>query len=265
MKKLSFRNFITGTIDILLPPICLGCKAEGFFICDTCRSKIEQYKYFVCPICKRRDTEGRLDAQCRTESGLTRFLGSPLPYSSELTKKIIHAFKYQRAKEIANPLTQILIEFLDKNGFGGIAKKYGQKLYLVPVPLYDFRERERGFNQASEISKRLAEYYKIPHAKKILIKRKNTEPQADIKNKEERAKNIEGAFTISKRGLPAPYHPQQRIGSGTPFLRLDPEKLNKIAILVDDVYTSGATMRECAMVLRSAGAREVWGITVARG
>jgi ComF family protein len=247
MEKLSFRNLITKAADIFLPPACLGCKTEGVFICDTCRAKIEEYKYFACPICKRRDIEGRLDKKCRKGSGLSRFLGSPLPYSNELVKKIIHALKYQHAKEIAAPLSRILIAFLDKNGFAECVERRKLKTLVIPVPLYDFRERERGFNQAAELAKMISVNYSIPFSDKAIVRDKNTLPQADIKTKEDRAKNISGAFLFNSSGS-------------------DPDELNKkIVILVDDVYTSGNTMRECALTLRKAGAEEVWGMTVARG
>ncbi|MFY9457393.1 MAG: phosphoribosyltransferase family protein [Candidatus Spechtbacterales bacterium] len=233
--------------------------------------KIAEYKYFVCPICKRRDIAGRLDQKCREESGLVRFMGSPLPYSNELVKKIIYAFKYRRAREIANPLSKILIEFLDKNGFSEYIEKRKLKTLIIPVPLYDFRERERGFNQAAELAKIISANYGLPFSDKAIIRKKNTLPQADIKTREERAKNISGAFSCENPEITQ----------------------NKIAILVDDVYTSGNTMRECALVLKNAGlpdrqaglhdrqtglhdrqtglpagqagAAEVWGMTVARG
>lgn len=259
MEKLLFRNLINGISDILLPQICLSCKKEacppdwrGFFICDQCRENINEYKYFVCPICKRRSVDGRLDKNCRAESGLARYVGAPLPYSNELVKKAIHALKYRHAKNIARPISQFLIEFLDKNKFMELVGGRKDRMLLVPVPLYNFRERERGFNQATEIAKCINEYYEISLAEKILIRRKNTEPQADITTKEDRAKNISGAF-ICKMGL-------------TPVRGSDPCKLSKkIVILVDDVYTSGATMRECAITLKSASVSEVWGMTVARG
>jgi len=238
---------VDSFIDIFLPKVCLGCKTEGFFVCTECIEEISEYKYLVCPICKKRSIDGRIDKSCRSESGLTRFMGSPLSHSDKSVKKIIHAFKYQHAKEIASPLSEILIEFLNKNNFGKIISEYKSRVIFVPVPLYNFRERERGFNQAIEIGNYLSEYYKIPLEEKVLIKHKNTEPQADVKNKEEREKNIAGAFSINPTGS-------------------DPVGLieNKIVILIDDVYTSGATMRECALTLRSAGAAEVWGITVIR-
>ena len=114
---------------------------------------------------------------------------------------------------------------------------------LVPVPLYDFRARERGFNQAAEIARKISTYYDIEIVEKNLIKQKNTPLQAQMKGEEARKKNIENAF-VSK-------NPQAFGG--------------KIVLLVDDVYTTGATMRECAKVCKNAGVREVSGMTVARG
>jgi len=234
-------------LDILLPPSCLGCKSEGYFICNNCRGNIEEYNYFVCPLCKKRDVDGHLDKICRDKSGLTRYLGAPLPYRNETVRKLIHAFKYSYAKDIAAPLSNILIEFLDKNKFLELIAKYKNRILIIPVPMYDFNERERGFNQATEIAKIISLKYGIALTNKALLKIKNTSKQADIKEKEKRRENISGAFKCLE-------------------LVKDQDLLkNKIIILVDDVYTSGATMHECALALRSAGAAQVWGMTVARG
>lgn len=230
-------------IDILLPQTCLGCKTEGFFLCKICQEGIDEYPYFTCPICKQRRVDGRLERKCGRESGLTRFVGAPLPYSDELVKKTIHAFKYQYAKEIAHALSQILCRFLDKNNFPDHIASTKTRMLLTPVPLSDFRERERGFNQASEIARLISPHFDIPLAEKLLRKDAYTRPQADIHDKETRAANIAGAFAVA--------HPEEVKG--------------KVILLLDDVYTTGATMRECATVLRGAGAAEVWGLTVARG
>ncbi len=240
-------------LDIILPPLCIPCKKEGSFICANCRLGIFTNKYFICPICQRRDVYGRLDKKCRKETGLTRFLGAPLLYSDQRVRKIIHAFKYQRVKALAEPLAEILIEFLNVTNKGedlfrstqGVDKSRKRSSPLfVPIPMIGFKERERGFNQATEIAKPLAKYYGLELNTKLLKKIKNTSNQADIKDKEDRMKNIENAFRY-----------------------VDPDvasRRDKMIILVDDVYTTGATMRDCARALRAAGVREVWGMTVAR-
>lgn len=236
-------NLKSIILNALLPPVCLGCKREGVYICDQCRSAIDEFRYFLCPACKKRSVDGALDESCRKACGLTRFFGSPLPYADKMVRTVIHAFKYQRVKNLATPLSQILIEYLEKNKFAQCIEPYQKKLALVPIPLYDFRARERGFNQAAEIARQLSEYYHVPILTKNLIKQKNTPPQAEMKGEEARKKNIEKAF-VSK-------NPQAFGG--------------KIVLLVDDVYTSGATMKECALVLKASGATQVWGITIARG
>lgn len=224
-------------LDILLPPLCAACKHEGFFICANCRNLLITQSYFVCPVCERRDPEGRLDQTCRKETGLTRFLGAPLSYKDERVRKIIHAFKYQHATALTEPLAKIMIEFLQP------APWRARQVVLAPIPMANFKERERGFNQAAEIAKLVAAHYKLGFQERLLVKIKNTGNQAGIKNKEVRIKNVERAFTCAEPDIVR----------------------GRIVILLDDVYTTGSTMRECARVLRKAGAREVWGMTVARG
>ena len=88
----------------------------------------------------------------------------------------------------------------------------------------------------------MGEYYKIP-VEKLLRKNRNTLQQAELEQKEKRFSNVLGAFSVTDTSL----------------------RKGKIVILIDDVYTTGATMSECARTLRAAGAKEVWGMTVARG
>ena len=102
--------------------------------------------------------------------------------------------------------------------------------------------KERGFNQSEEIAKELSKILEIPALNDVLIKTKQTFNQVDLK-KEERERNIKGAFFCQKRELIA----------------------NRKILLVDDVFTTGSTMEESARILKEAGAAQVWGITVARG
>lgn len=237
------HNGLTDTlVDILIPPLCVSCKKEGDFVCENCLGDINIYKYFVCPICRKRIYEGTLDKKCAYTSGLKRFLGAPLPYTDKTTKKLLLSLKYSRVKSLVHPLSQILIQFLERNGFSEIIEKNRDRLTIAPIPLYNFRERERGFNQSYEIAKYIGEYYKIP-VEKLLRKNRNTLQQAELEQKEKRFANVLGAFSVADTSLVK----------------------GKIIILIDDVYTTGATMSECARTLRAAGAKEVWGMTVARG
>ncbi len=114
---------------------------------------------------------------------------------------------------------------------------------LVPVPLHPRRQRWRGFNQAELLGKILAERFKWQVQPKILVRHKHTKPQVGLKGKD-RKKNIRGAFKIDENSK---------------------FKISKAKFIVfDDVWTTGSTLRECGQVLKRAGAKEIWGLTLAR-
>ena len=105
--------------------------------------------------------------------------------------------------------------------------------------------KNRGYNQSKELAEELSKILKIPVVTDTLIKIKPTKPQMEL-NKIEREKNLLDAFCIN-----------------TNLAKSDLTKFSKI-FLVDDVYTTGSTMEECAKILKRAGAKEIWGIVIAR-
>jgi ComF family protein len=111
----------------------------------------------------------------------------------------------------------------------------------MPVPLGKRRLKWRGFKQAEELAKELSSFLKIPLVSDCLIKIKETLPQVELSEKE-REENIKGVFKIKN----------------------DEKILGKKILLVDDVYTTGSTMKECARILKRAGAKEIIGIVIAR-
>ncbi|MBM3817873.1 MAG: ComF family protein [Acidimicrobiia bacterium] len=149
-------------------------------------------------------------------------------------REIVHAFKYEGRRSLARPL-------------GGLLRSAGADLLkdadcLVPVPLHPWRRVRRGFNQASE----LAHHLDLPviHA---LWRWRPTPAQTGL-SAPARRRNVRGAFGIAplrSRGVHA---------------ALD----GRVVVLVDDVRTTGATLDECALVLKDAGARDVRAMTVAR-
>ena len=155
-------------------------------------------------------------------------------YSSGPTKELIHNFKYSGIREVGPVLAGVLIQRLQAG------KIRGEKV-LVPVPLHSRRQRQRGFNQAEILARYVSRRLNIPGG--IALKRKlNTKSQVELSGRERR-KNLAGAFVCG----------DQELVKG------------KTVILVDDVSTTGATLEECAKVLRAAGARQIWGLVVARG
>jgi ComF family protein len=112
---------------------------------------------------------------------------------------------------------------------------------VMPVPLHRKRLRQRGFNQALLLSHGVSNAFKIPLSVDNLVRNRFTRPQVELSG-EERIKNVEGAFAIRRPG----------------------EVEDKSVLLVDDVFTSGATMNECAAALKQSGAARVMALTLAR-
>jgi len=157
-----------------------------------------------------------------------------------LTRRLIYQFKYEPyVKGLAKPLADILLEHIARTG--NATQEVWQNSILVPVPLQKAKLKARGYNQALELAKELGHSLHVLTVSDALIKIKKTKPQMQL-NAKERADNLAGAFAIK-----------------------NPEAVQgKKVFLVDDVYTTGSTMEECARVLKQAGAKQVWGIAIAR-
>jgi ComF family protein len=112
---------------------------------------------------------------------------------------------------------------------------------ILPVPLHPKRLRWRGFNQSVLLARQVSRAYNTPMDPFVLVRRRETPPQTQL-TEEERRKNMRGAFAVN---------PNKPIK-------------NKAILLIDDVYTSGATVNECSRTLRRAGAKNVYILTLAR-
>lgn len=225
-KKIAkIKGFL---LDILYPKFCLGCGLEGVYLCQDCKAILD-ISQMPAYLTDKKST--KLDG-----------LYFPLAYKERpLTRKLIHFFKYKPyyLKDLAETLSSLItdhfalsgqnLEFLRKNSI------------LIAVPMDRKKLKERGYNQSEELAKKLSEKLFIPLISNNLIKIKTTRNQMEL-TKEDRLWNLTDAFSI----------------------RNSTEIKDKKIILVDDVYTTGATMYECAKILRQAGAQEVWGVVIAR-
>jgi len=162
----------------------------------------------------------------------------PVSYENFLVKKLIQNFKYPPLiKELKKELALLIIShflLLDK-------KPNFLDFVLIPIPLSKRKLKWRGFNQAEEIAKELSEFLKIPLFSDCLVKIKETKDQVEL-SEEERKENVKNAFLVKNK--------EKIIG--------------KNVLLVDDVFTTGATMEEAARVLKEAGTRKVIGVVVAK-
>jgi ComF family protein len=167
---------------------------------------------------------------------------APLAYKATLVRDAIHAAKYHghiRASEIlGRAIAPFIAEDLaDRRAFGTFTE-----LYITAIPLHPLREKERGFNQSERIARVLAEAMGIPDCyRETLVRVRNTNPQARNRDRSERMRNMNKAFQVAN----------------TVDIR------GKDILLVDDVVTTGATMRWARTALEKGGARNVLCIAVA--
>jgi len=217
----------------------LGCGHPDTYLCRDCFTRIQIIENNTCFFCGKISWKGKICIECAKENSLDRII-SATEYKNPLIRDLIKAFKYHFVQELTKPLSQILIKAIENNWKLEIEN---WKLILIPIPLHGSRIRYRGFNQAELLAKEVADYFKLPLETDILKRKISTTPQAKIKDTEKRRANLKAVFEI---GLEHP---------------LD----GKIVILLDDVTTTGATLIEAAKVLKNSGAKEVWGLVVAKG
>lgn len=155
-------------------------------------------------------------------------------YSSAM-KKSMYAFKYNNRREYGRYYGRVMAE-----RFYDTVKGWGCDV-LMPVPLHKYKFIKRGYNQAEVFARALSEEFGIPVDAHTLIRVRNTRPQKELSDVE-RKNNIENAF-------------QTRINS---------IKYKKV-ILVDDIYTTGTTINECAGVLKRAGVEDIYFVTACIG
>lgn len=245
--KLSFRRLLSSwgkTAELLFfPSFCELCRTlleepGEKVICRRCREKVRRCQAPFCPCCGRffeSEVESHLCQAClEKEPALARHR-SFSRYEGPV-KEVILLFKYRGFKVLGNWLGDLLAENLgsEEDLWEGVDA-------LIPVPLHPKKERKRGFNQAQVLAKRLAAHKSLSLLERRLIKVANVPAQTSLEAGE-RAKNVRGAFRIRKAK----------------------DLEGKIVLLVDDVYTTGSTLRECSLVLKKAGVREVRAVTVAQ-
>jgi len=162
-----------------------------------------------------------------------------LEYKKPLIKQLIQQFKYQPfVKDLSKPLSYLIInhfKLIEKN------KNEFKDFITIPVPLYIKRLKWRGFNQSEEIAKYISSFFEAPLISDVLVKNKKTLVQIEL-SENKRRNNLLGVFDCQN---------QQKIK-------------NKNILLIDDIYTTGSTIKECAKVLKNAGAKKIIGVVIAR-
>ena len=228
-------------LDVLFPKFCVGCGIEGKYICDKCSIFISEAMP-VCPICYNSSFFGETHQNCIKEYALDGLI-SIWDYEG-IIKKIIHEIKYNGFTNIINECVESSFKLIAKDinrFYPFLSFLYSNNTYISYVPMYLKREKKRGFNQAKIIAQEIGRFSSC-NIISLLEKTTDTKSQAKLEKKE-RMENVKNSFNIwVKPGLTQIKH----------------------VLLVDDVFTTGATMQECCRVLKKAGAEKVWGFTLAR-
>ena len=233
------RKLYNLGLNLLFPINCLGCGKEGFLICPDCLVKIPLYDKFICPACQRPSLYGKSCPTCRSH---LKGIVIALDYHEPIIKKTIQSFKYQPyIFGLAQYFAHLIIKCLKQSPYHFNYFRENNFI-LIPIPLAKRKLAERGFNQTELIAEVIAKELDWPLETKILFKIKETLSQTNF-SKEERKNNVKNTFLVKD----------------TTWIK------NKNILLVDDIFTTGATLEEAAKILRQAGAKEVWGIVLAKG
>jgi ComF family protein len=237
-------------LDFVYPQHCAICKKylrrEEKDICEVCWKGLVTLPGPFCPYCKSFIAKGDTECGFCKSAGefsedhnilLVRSLGRFDDYYREL----IHRFKYGKKIPLGRRLGQRLGETIDDDSiFLKSDLKTQNSCFLIPVTLHKSRYRERGFNQSEIVAEEISKATGLPFLKDMLKRKKNTKDQTNL-SFQQREENVRGAFVVTEPGM------------------INGKKI----ILVDDVITTGATLSECARMLKQAGAEKILGMTIA--
>lgn len=237
------KEILTGIADLIFPPRCLACGGSleqhpPLPFCPPCTAAIHFIDSPLCPRCGTPfpPTEGgdHLCGECLLTERPFAVARSVGRYEETLLAAI-HRFKYRGKTGVGDLLGQMMADFAGKIWDMTLFER------ILPVPLHPKRLRERGFNQAVILARVLSRRFDLPLDFASLRRERFTPPQVGL-DREARSANVRGAFVVT--------HPERVAG--------------RRLLLVDDVYTTGNTLSECARVLIRAKAEAVAVLTLAR-
>jgi len=214
------QAFLQGAVELIFPDNCLLCR----------QFLNSRHQRQLCTQCMGELVFNPTPFSRQTTTGAFAFEEAwSVCLFNEPAQKLVHAFKYNSKTSLHKTFVPLMIDFLDRH------RVPLQNFDLMaPIPLHPSRLRERGYNQSALLSLPLSRYYKILHTENLLIRQKMTPTQTELGAKQ-RWTNMEGAFRIKS-----------------------PTDVNgRSVVLVDDLYTTGATVHSAAEVLKKAGAARV--------
>lgn len=217
---------IDTLLSLVAPHYCSGCGENGTLLCDNCKYDIVSESYNACVACGKAQA---LTQGICTDCNVPYARGWCVADRRDQLERLINMYKFGNAKAAHKPLARLLHEYLPE---------LPENVVIVPIPTVASHIRERGFDHMVLIAKHFAKYRRLPVASPL--RRATSTKQRDA-SRTKRIAQAKAAFAC----------PQQ----------LDGEK---IYLLLDDVMTTGSTMRYAAQKLRAAGAEQIWAATISR-
>ncbi len=225
-----FSHWLKKTIDLIFPPRCAGCDATGKVWCEECNDHIIPPKGRSCSACGFPLEKGIICSNC--EDWPNRIYVRPFAHYKKPLSSAILKLKYRSDQALANEMASWLVSVYQRTGW--------MVDCVIPVPLADVRLRQRGYNQVTLIATSFAKELKLHLFTNALERMRETPSQVGL-DRHERHINVEGAFRADSRIVQ-----------------------DRSIVLIDDLLTSGATLKNCAIALLDAGAAQVYCLTVGR-
>jgi len=219
----------SAVADVVFPLFCSGCGKEGSVLCEKCVADAMQIDAERCPMCTHLSPAPMLCSDCREKIGVKQLVH--LGQFKGPLREALHNLKYEDARIVAQQLSSML---------AGRTQQYQlQSGLVVPMPLAQNRNRERGYNQSALIARELSNKLNWDYLE-ALERVKKTAPQTKL-SRAKRKTNVKGAFASK-------------------YKFTDP---NRIIYLLDDVVTTGATLSAAVTALKKAGAKKITALVVA--
>lgn len=243
---MSFAAVVKELLDLLAPPKCAGCGelCRGM-LCPDCLPRVDLIEGPYCRHCGQplppSAHQWPVCGECRLRDALHLDGARSVAFHAGPLRNAVVAFKFQGMRELCQPLSEMLARRVLNEYARPHRLPFHELTAVVPVPLHPARRRWRGFDQARALSRPLARQAELALWGDVLLRVRNTAPQVSL-TPAQRRDNVYGAFEARK-----------------------PWKLKDATLLlVDDVYTTGATLWEAARALKLAGAGRVYGLTITR-
>lgn len=224
-----FKVALKTLTDIVLPNLCFVCeeKITSGHLCKKCIEKIEFLFPPLCKLCSRPflATKKLICPKCNSANAFPYEQLICISAYKEPIVNLIHLFKYENYSYLSDTLSTLMINHLTRIGF-----KFSDYDIITPVPMHKAKLRERGYNQSELLAEKIAKHFNISLRNDIISVKTMRQSQVKL-DKHKRKENLKNLFEVKEN--------------------MEGKKI----MLVDDIFTTGQTVKECACALKDKGAR----------